>query len=168
MTTASIRVQTIVIQDRETCAIAWNEGTAQAEGEYVHLTADDIVPHAGWWEAAVAAAEQGYIPAPLILNSDGSVQSCGNSTKRVPTGSAAEICRIPWGPRGLLQSIHFPEDMHYYTDNYYSWAARKQSIETRVEQGYLFTHHLAPERREMADERLYEDGVKFTKRTRRG
>lgn len=169
-TTSSIHTETIVIKDRPTCAVAWNEGIAQAKGVYVHLTADDIVPHPGWWVAAVEASTAGFIPAPLILNTDGSVQSCGNGARRVADGARAEICRIPWAPKWLFDAIgRFPEDMHYYTDNWFSWAARKHAyVETKVVQDYLFTHHLAPERREMADERLHEDGVKFTQRTRRG
>ena len=167
-TTGAIRIQQIVIEDRETCAIAWNEGIAQAKAPYIHLTADDIVPHKGWYQAAIAATEAGYVPAPLILNGDGSVQSCGNGVQRQRDGSLAEICRIPWGTRELFEQIGpTPEDMHYYTDNWFSWAARRAGVETRVCLDYLFTHHLAPERREMADQRLHSDGVKFTQRTRR-
>jgi hypothetical protein len=169
MTTGAIRVEQIVIEDRETCAIAWNEGIEQARAPYIHLTADDIVPHKGWYQAALAATEAGFAPAPLILNSDGTVQSCGNGANRQRDGALAEISRIPWGTRDLFQQIGpFPEDMHYYTDNWFSWAARRAGVETRVKQDYLFTHHLAPERREMADQRLHSDGEKFTRRTRRG
>jgi hypothetical protein len=168
MTTGSIRIQQIVIENRTTCAAAWNEGIAQAEAPFVHLTADDIVPHKGWWQAAMSASEAGYVPAPKILNTDGSLQSCGPANL-VPDGQKVEICRIPWGSRELFQQIGpFPEDMHYYTDNWFSWAARRAGVETRVLQAYLFTHHLAPERREMADERLSSDAAKFTRRTRRG
>lgn len=168
-TTSSIQAERIIISDRETCAIAWNEGIALAKGTYIHLTADDIVPHDGWWVAAIGASTEGYIPAPLILNSDGTVQSCGNSIQKVGDGARAEICRIPWGPRRLFAQIGpFPEDMHYYTDNWFSWAARQTgAADTKVKQAYLFTHHLAPERREMADERLSDDAVKFQQYTRR-
>lgn len=166
MTTGRIRIQQVVIKDAPTCAAAWNEGISQAQGRYIHLTADDIVPHKGWWEAATDSI--GYIPAPLILNSDGSVQSCGPAGM-TPNGTTVELCRIPWGTRELFEAIGpFPADMHYYTDNWFSWAARKQGFKTKVNQGYLFTHHLAPERREMADDRLASDGVKFQRRTRRG
>jgi len=168
-TTSSIHTERIVITDRETCAIAWNEGIALAQGAYIHLTADDIVPHDGWWLAGVEASAQGYIPSPLILNSDGTTQSCGNGTQRVPDGTRADICRIPWGPEKLFEQIGpFPEDMHYYTDNWFTWAARQSgAADTRVKQDYLFTHHLAPERREMADERLAADSVRFQQYTRR-
>lgn len=165
-TTEGIDIQEIVILDAETCAVAWNQGIAQARAPFIHLTADDIVPHEGWWRAAQAC--DGYVPAPLILNTDGSLQSCGGASLQ-RDGSRTEICRIPWGQRSLFERIGpFPEDMHYFTDNWFSWAARKHGVESRVSHAYKFTHHLAPERREMADERLYSDGVKFTKRTRRG
>jgi hypothetical protein len=165
-TTGSIRVQTIIIRDRDTCAQAWNEGIAQAEAPFIHLTADDIVPHYGWWEAAEGC--EGFIPAPLILNGDGTLQSCGGA-ELTPEGEVTEIARIPWGTKDLFEQIGpFPEDMHYYTDNWFSWAARKVGFQSRICQKYLFTHHLAPQRREMADERLHSDGVKFNQVTRRG
>lgn len=168
MTTGAIRVQTIVIEDKPTCAVAWNEGIAQAKAPLIHLTADDIVPHKGWWEAAEASVMRTETPAPKILNTDGSLQSCGGA-ELTPNGTEVEIARIPFGRREWFEDIGpFPEDMHYYTDNWWSrWVDRVCGVPSVVNQDYLFTHHLAPERREMADERLYSDGVKFAKRTRR-
>jgi hypothetical protein len=169
LTTAGLPTQIVTVLDRETCAAAWNEGIAQAEGAYIHLTADDIVPHPGWWSAAVASAESNETPAAKILNTDGSLQSCGGA-HLAPDGTKVSIARIPFGRQEWFKDIGpFPEDMHYYTDNWWSWAVmRTCGVPSVVNQAYLFTHHLAPERREMADERLYEDGVKFTRRTRRG
>jgi len=164
--TTSPDTQVIVIRDRPTCAVAWNEGIAQAEGQFIHLTADDIEAHPGWWQAAMEC--EGYVPAPKILNTDGSLQSCGGASLE-RDGARTEISRIPWATAELMRALGpFPEDMHYYTDNWFSWAARRHGVETRICHAYEFTHHLAPERREMADERLYDDGIKFTQRTRRG
>lgn len=166
MTTGAVRTEVITIRDAPTCATAWNEGIAQAKGYFIHLTADDIEAHPGWWDAAQRC--EGYVPAPLILNTDGSLQSCGGAGMQ-PDGSPTEMSRIPWATRELFQKIGpFPEDLHYYTDNWFSWAARKHGFESRVCHGYKFTHHLAPERREMADERLASDGAKFQQLTRRG
>lgn len=166
-TTGSIRVQLIVIDGRETCAVAWNEGVARATAPFIHLTADDIEAHYGWWEAAEASALRGETPAAKILNTDGSLQSCGGADLS-PNGTEVEIARIPFGWREWFDQIGpFPEDMHYFTDNWWSWAVKaKCEVPSVVNQDYLFTHHLAPERREMADERLHSDGVKFKERTR--
>lgn len=166
-TTGAIRVQTLVIRDKETCAEAWNEGIARAEAPLIHLTADDIEAHYGWWEAAEQSVLRSETPAPMILNTDGSLQSCGGAGL-TPDGTEVEIARIPFGRREWFEDIGpFPEDMHYYTDNWWSWAVERTcGVPSVVNQAYLFTHHLAPERREMADERLHSDGQKFEARKR--
>jgi hypothetical protein len=167
-TTVETKVQLVVIHDRDTCAVAWNEGIARAEAPLIHLTADDIEAHPGWWQAAERSVYMSQTPAAKILNTDGSLQSCGGE-HLTPNGTEVEIARIPFGRREWFEDIGpFPEDMHYFTDNWWSWAVHRVcGVPSVVNQDYLFTHHLAPERREMADERLHSDGMKFKKRTRR-
>lgn len=45
---ATADVELIVLADRQTCGVAWQEGIEQATGDYLHLSADDLEPHPGW------------------------------------------------------------------------------------------------------------------------
>jgi len=148
----------IVIRDKPTCGIAWNEGVGLATQPYVHLTADDIEAHEGWLEAGIASLERGELPAARILNGDGSLQSCGDEHDR-PEGFVTEIARIPLLTRELAQQIFPIPPLHYYTDNIVSDRARALGWPTVVNRSYLFTHHLAGEGR--LDERLASDGRRY-------
>lgn len=147
-------VEFIVIRDKPTCGIAWNEGVTMASGDYVHLTADDIEPHEGWIEAGIASLARGELPAARILHGDGSLQSCGDEHDR-EDGFVTEISRIPFLTRELVEQIFPIAPIHYYTDNIVSDRGRALGWPTVVNRSYLFTHHLAGEGR--LDDRLTTD-----------
>lgn len=147
----------ITIRDKPTCGIAWNEGVAMAVGDYIHLTADDIEPHAGWLDAAIGSVELGELPAARILHGDGTLQSCGDEFDR-PEGFVTEIARIPFLTREMALAIFPIPPLHYYTDNMVSDRAREYGWPTVVNRDYLFTHHLAGEGRL---DRLASDGRRY-------
>lgn len=147
-------LEIIVIHDKSTCGIAWNEGVELASGEYVHLTADDIEAHPGWWQAGIASAKRKQLPAGRILHSDGSLQSCGDEHDR-PDGFVTEVPRIPFLPMSLARQIFPIKPIHYWSDNLIGDLARSLGWETVVNRSYIFTHHLASEGR--LDERLVSD-----------
>lgn len=60
-------VQTIVVSDRLSGGIAWQEGSEMATGDYLHLTNDDIVPGEGWLGECVASVEAGQVPVVLVV-----------------------------------------------------------------------------------------------------
>lgn len=155
--------EVIVIRNKPTCGIAWNEGVEVAEGEYIHLTADDIEAHEGWLEAGIMSLDRQELPAARILNSDGSLQSCGDEHDR-PEGFVTEIARIPILTRGLARKVFPIAPLHYYTDNIVSDKARELGWETVVNRNYLFTHHLSLvsrlDDRLMSDYRRYMNGRK--------
>jgi hypothetical protein len=155
----------IVVTDEATCGLAWNIGAAQAAGDYIHFSADDLEPHDGWWQAAKAVADDGFLPAPRILNTDGSLQSCGDWEREQETGTWTPFSRIPFLTRGQWERFGPSLPIHYYTDNWFSARGRGQGTETVVHRGYLFTHHLAAHKRGAgmswqdrmaADHRLFE------------
>lgn len=137
----------IVVTDEPTCGLGWNKGAAQATGDYLHLTCDDLEPHPGWWQAARAVCDDGFLPAPRILNTDGSLQSCGDWEREQQTGTATEFTRLPFLSRDQWERFGPSLPLHYYTDNWFSWRAREQGVETVVHRGYLLTHHLADHKR---------------------
>jgi hypothetical protein len=146
-----------------TAAAAWQAGADLSAGGYVHFTADDIVPHPGWWEAAVACCDSGAIPSARILNTDGSLQSSGAWATDLPEGMVTDIARIPFLSREQWQLVGPMIEVHYYTDNYVAVRAAQAGIPTIVCQAYEFTHHYAPEgrldARMAADREVFERAV---------
>lgn len=147
----------IVIENRPTCGEAWVEGASKAQGEFIHFSADDLQPHAGWQQAAEQVVGLGLLPAPRIVNTDQTLQSCGgsdqwNNPHENPTGLRVDFPRIPFMSRGQWEAIRplaegFLSDAHYWTDNVIGWAAERAGIGTAVHRGYLFTHGVAQARR---------------------
>ena len=146
-------------RDHPTCGAAWNRGIEHLLTEslpdtpstrrpnLIHLTADDIEAHDGWYDAGFARLTWHEIPAARILHGDGNLQSCGDEFDR-PEGFETEIARIPLLPREVVDHVFpIPAEMHYYTDNVVSDRAREIGWPTVVTRDYLFTHHLAGEGR---------------------
>jgi hypothetical protein len=153
-TLASESWEVLVYRNKPTCGVAWNEGVKEAKGSFIHLTADDIEAHDGWFEAGLESLQRGELPAALILHSDGSLQSCGDEHDR-PNGFVTEIPRIPFLTAHLARLIFPISPLHYYSDNLVGDAARRLGWETVVNREYCFTHHLASAGR--IDERLMSD-----------
>lgn len=145
--TAPGRLEIVVVKDRETCGLAWQAGADRAQGDYLHFTADDIVPHPGWWKAAVECVGTGAIPSARILNGDGTLQSSGAWGVDAEEGTVTDIARVPFCSRKQWASIGPSLETHYFTDNWFAHRASLAGIPTVVCRDYLFTHHYAPEGR---------------------
>jgi hypothetical protein len=129
----------IVIENKPTCGIAWQEGAEKATGAYIHFSADDLEPHPGWDKAAMVA---------------------GRWEEEQDTEDVTEMTRIPFMSREQWKLIGPMIDTHYYTDNWISFKGRLAAIETRVHRHYLFTHHWAQEGRGAGmtqDQRMLHD-----------
>lgn len=153
----------IVIRDQPTCGLAWQAGIEQATGDYVHLSNDDIEPHDGWWQAAVEATDRGMLVCPRVLNTDGSLQSCGDLAAEEEDGAEAHVARIPFLPRSILADLGPLPKWHYMHDYWISWRAAQLGWPTVVSRDYLFTHHMAVEGRRdtyAADLAAYEELTK--------
>jgi len=87
--------------------------------------------------------ERGLLPAPMILNPDGTLQSCGVSDRLEPDGASTGYTRIPLLTRHMLTRIEPLYPGHYWTDIYVSERARQLGIETEISHRYLFTHSWA-------------------------
>lgn len=157
-----------VVKDEPTCGRAWNVGLERAlarapEVRFVHLTADDIEPLEGWFEAGVESVLRGEFPAPLILNPDGTLQSCGDEHDR-PDGDDVEIARIPFANRVQMECVGPIIETHYYTDNYFSHRGRVCGVPSRVNRRYSFVHHFAQEGRKdsllASDHRAYKEATR--------
>jgi hypothetical protein len=141
--TTSHEFEMIVIRDRPACGLAWNEGIAQARGDYIHLTADDIEPRPGWDIAAIECVQMGALPAARILNANGTLQSCGTDAREHQNGTEASVARIPFGSRMQFEAIGPMMETQYMGDYWFSHRGREVGLRTIVIRNYCFIHHYA-------------------------
>lgn len=138
--------------NRKTCAEAWNEGANVAKTwgyDYIHMTADDLIPHNGWYECALDTIQAGlYLPGALIYRPDGSVESFGNQIQEEWTkleGGSVPFCKTEdW--------VNIP-NIHYWSDNAYDYAQKKVNNYSFVARNdYAFTHYSATPGRKFMDQ----------------
>ena len=154
-------IEILTYANRETCGIAWQEGAEKFIGDYLHFTADDLIPHDGWADAAMKAADDGIIPMPTIYGPSGAIEELGPAT--------VGCTRIPFCTREQWEKIGPMIPAHYYTDNYFSERAKRAGYLLQEVPEYAFTHTWAqPGRgagmkqqdRMVHDERLYGEALK--------
>lgn len=139
--------EVIVLRDLETCGLGWIAGAKRAKGKYLHFTADDLVPHDGWWIAAAKSVRDGNYPAP-ILNQGSKGVSCGQHWNVLPfDGQEVDVSGVPFMSRAQHDLIGPSLAIHYYTDNYFSHRARQHSIPTVACHGYRLDHNWAQVKR---------------------
>jgi hypothetical protein len=149
------------------CGSAWEAGALSARGDYLHFTADDIVPHEGWLAPALEAVEAGFLPCPRVLNTDGTIQSAGEWAAEIADWEPTYIARVPFLSRAQWDLGGWILPTHYYTDNWISERGLRLGIQTVVRRDYLFTHHFAPEGR-LDQERMTIDAAIFNAAVARG
>ena len=138
----------IVIKDRPSCGVAWNEGIAQAQGRWIHLSADDLEPVSpSWWMHAVMSADRGELPSARILNTDGTLQSCGTDHHEHEEGEEAFVARIPFATREQFDRIGPMLNEQYMGDYWFSHRGRQCGYKSVVRRDYCFIHHYAQEGR---------------------
>lgn len=135
----------------------WLSGVAEhvaqfGAPDYVHLTNDDCEPAVeDWWKPCVSACDQGCLPAPIVWNSDGSLQSAGGQIG-APGNLIHEVGK-DWSPVGFT-TVPFMSwrqwerigmlPVHYASDLYASYRGRQLGVETVLRHGYEITHHMHP------------------------
>lgn len=158
----------LVVRERPTIGEAWNAGAESAEGEYLLLGADDLVPFPGAVEAGIEAAADGIYPSPWITNPDGSTVARGSLgggmvlTAETPERTVCNSSPIPLLRSTAWQDVGPSIPAHYYADDYLGWAARaKADLDVRMIGAYRFQHlegtigRPAVQARAMADRDLY-------------
>lgn len=121
-----------------------NAGFAKAKGDIIHFGADDLEPLEGWYEAALAELEAGFVPAPQIWDYVHSDSRPVNEAADGPPGTVTTFSRVPTLTREMAEAIGPWPIMDYYADNWVSDKARVLGWETRVAGGYRFVHHWHP------------------------
>lgn len=155
-------VQLIVVEDAPSCGAAWQMGSEQAEGDYIHLTADDIEPLEGWDRAAIDAWHMGVAPASRVWRPDGSLES----------GVRWETDGDDWAEAGLVQVPFCSYDawhdfigpmvpIQYYSDNWFTHKAVDYGCKVRLTPGYSFIHHRPPVLRAGESEQTLRDRRRY-------
>jgi glycosyltransferase involved in cell wall biosynthesis len=140
------RLQFIVPRGHKTCGEGWNAGAELADGDYLMLAADDMIPHDGWLEAAVMAADEGVYPAPWIVNPDGSTLCCGTlGSGLLLSGDARDGLPVCNSPVPFMCRDRWPEigpsiPTHCYSDDYLAFRARIAGLSVEVRRAFKFTH----------------------------
>lgn len=132
----------------------WRKGaTTLAQGfgptDYLHLTNDDIeVTDPDWWRTCIETCDEGQLPAPVVYNPDGSLQSAGGQIG-APGDLIQEIGRdrspvgfttVPFLSWGQWEQIGML-DVHYSSDVWVSERGRQLGYETILRHAYQLTHH---------------------------
>lgn len=137
----------IVVKDRPSCGVAWNTGIGRAKGTYIHLSADDLEPVGDWWVPAMESADRGELPSARILNTDGTLQSCGTDHLEHEDGEEAVVARVPFATREQFDKIGPMMNEQYMGDYWFSHRGRQCGYRSVVRREYCFFHHYAQEGR---------------------
>jgi glycosyltransferase involved in cell wall biosynthesis len=146
-TTPPRKYEIIIVRHQPTCGLAWNIGADCSHSDYIHFTADDIVPSPGWNESAIEAAEDGVIPAPYVKSpsvpnqaSFGHTGDGGLMSLDTPDRTRCNVSVIPFFRSDLWEKIGPILPIHYYSDDYLSFRARSAGVPVETRRGYEFTH----------------------------
>lgn len=140
-------VEWLEYRNLPTCGAGWNKGIEDATGDYLLFFADDLEAHPGWLEPAVAALDRGVIPCPRILNTDGSLQSCGTFADEAEDGTPSVVARVPFLTRDMALQMFPLFENHYMGDHWITWKGEQLGWPTLVVRDMVFTHHFAGEGR---------------------
>ena len=153
----------LVYHDLPTCGQGWNLGIKDASGDLILLAADDLEPHPGWWQAGKRALRRRVIPCPRILNTDGTLQSCGTFAEEAEDGTVSVVARVPFLTRKMASAMWPVLSNQYMGDHWITWKGAQYGWPTLVVRDMLFTHHFAKEGR---IDTLAQDVEAFERATR--
>jgi hypothetical protein len=140
----------IVETDHPTVGLAWQAGAEKAEGEFIHLTNDDLEPRDGWSEPAIEAIGRGYLPAPQVYGVAGDPQAPPAWGSLIPDWTPLNpphAAVVPFISREMWEKVYPLFTAHYYTDNFITARVRMAGWPCVVRSGYAFTNHWAQHKR---------------------
>lgn len=167
------RLDLVVERGRPAAGIAWQAGAERARGEFLHLTNDDIEPRAGWHSPAIEAVERGYLPAPQVSGPAGEPQSLPAWGTLGDDWAPVAMTTLPFCSRAQWEKIGPLAELHYYSDDFFSYRGRKAGWPPVLRSGYSFTHHWAQagrgagmteDERMAYDRGLYDEAVNRAER----
>lgn len=133
----------IVVEGEPTCGAAWNRGADLAVRQFADsgtvlrwllFAADDLIPQPGFLDPALWFADRGQLPAPVLLNEDGSVWNPHERPGELVAFPRVPLLRLDVWDR--LGPITGDPPLHYYSD---VWLGRHGDW-CPVVSSYRFTH----------------------------
>lgn len=142
---ATADVEIIVVKNRKSCGEGWNAGASKASGDFLHFSADDLIPQAGWADAGIMAAEEGWWPSPRLLDPDGTIQSDGSMGGGMLLPEHRHIVKCVSSPFPFMETRDWQDigpcpPLHYYADDYLAAKAREIDLDVMAVPTYCFVH----------------------------
>jgi hypothetical protein len=142
----------IIIRDQDSCGEAWILGAQEATGDYLHFTADDLLPLEGWWEAAIEVADAGGIPGANVLTAkevggdwlEDSTMYAGAFTHDDRT---VRNILVPFLTRERVATDEWLLPIHYGSDDWVTYLADLLEIPIPFTESYRLGHGAAPQGR---------------------
>lgn len=135
------KFEIVVIRNKPTVGIAWNEGADKSNGYYIHLTNDDIEAKYAWDVPAIEAAEANKLPHPSVYTFDGRLDDRYGGAPG--DWSEVDMSTIHFMKKETWEKVGPSLDVHYYTDDWLSWKGWQLGFPTVVRKDYAFIHHYA-------------------------
>jgi hypothetical protein len=141
------------VRDYPTVGEAWNAAAVDADGDYIHLAADDLTPRHGWDTAAIETVNAGYFPASFVYNhgSTPDYATAQNLTVHEWGHPPHMTTDVPFLPMRIWESIRPVLPIHYGSVEHISFSARLAGMQPVVRRRYAFDHWLASVRRVTGD-----------------
>ena len=126
--------------------MSWGSGlndlAERAKGDYWLCACDDILPHAGWFDAARPMVDFGLTPATRYFTTDGAPIRPG--TDDAPHGTVIDWCRSFLLTSEIFQEVGPFIDATWWADINYTDRLRASGREITACDGFSFTHLEGP------------------------
>jgi hypothetical protein len=124
-TPAWVDLEFVILRDRLTCGVGWQEAAERASGTYLHFSNDDIVPRTGWLEPLVHAALCGYVVAPWIQHGDwGGFYGAAPGVGQEDDWQDVDHSAMPFCERERFKRVGPIIATHYGVDNWFAERVR--------------------------------------------
>ena len=131
--------EVIVVKDQPSCAEGWQKGYEQSSGDYLHFTADDIVPGYDWYPAAIEMLDRGVLPVASVFE--------GRKRFICPTPMNVLKVMIPFLTRDMMELGNWFLPIHHGSDDWVTYRAVQLGIPVEFCPQYVIHHYTAPEGR---------------------
>jgi hypothetical protein len=142
-------VNVIVVEDSPNCGAGWIEGLERSAAPYVHLAADDIEPrNTTWLQACIDATERDELPAPVVFNPAGQLESCGGNMampgnlnrELLPDGTQVDFGGAPFMSRRQVDQIGMLP-IQVCSDVWVHYRGRQLGYRSVVVREFELVHH---------------------------
>lgn len=129
--------------DGKPCGEAWIRGAAEASGDYLHFTADDLEPLEGWAEAAMACCDRGDVPAATVhgMNADFPTGIMNTTVYLLPRLADVPNVLVPFLSREQFELGSWLLPIHYGTDDWVTYVARMRGLDVMRLDAFAFNHY---------------------------